>query len=132
MAIGYAGFARPLGTRRGDTEMLSRVTAGVACRLVLTLLPLFGQNDLATVTGVVFDSGQAVMPAVSVTIRNTDTNEPRTMLTNPDGAYTITGLSPGPYELTVEKTGFRSYKETGIILQVGQTLRSDVKMEIGS
>jgi hypothetical protein len=112
--------------------MLSRVSAGLGCLLLFTLLPLFGQSDLATVTGVVIDSGQAVMPAVSVTIRNTDTNEPRTILTNPEGAYTLTGLPPGPYELVVEKAGFRSYSQTGIILQVGQTMRADVKMEVGS
>jgi hypothetical protein len=111
--------------------MHSIVLAGLGCLLCLALSPLFAQNDLATVTGVIADSAQAVMPDVSVTILNTDTNEPRSILTNSDGAYTITGLAPGPYELAIRKSGFRVYRQTGIILQVGQILRTDVTLELG-
>src|SRR5690242_4454493 len=93
---------------------------------------LCAQSDLATVTGVVTDSAAAIMPGVSVTIRNTDTNEPRTILTNPEGIYTITSLPPGPYVLVAEKGGFHSYRETGIVLETGQTLRNDIKLEVGS
>ena len=100
---------------------------GVAC-----IGALLGQADLATVTGVVTDSAQAVMPGVSVSIRNTDTNEARTILTNAEGIYTIASLTPGPYVLLVEKGGFHAYQQTGIVLETGQTLRTDIKLEIGS
>src|SRR5260370_41572615 len=83
------------------------------------------QADLATVTGVVTDSAQAVMPGVSVTIRHLETNEPRTIVTNSEGIYTITNLPPGQYVLVAEKGGFSPYRETGIVLATGQTLRND-------
>jgi hypothetical protein len=41
-------------------------------------------------------------------------------------------ISPGSYELTAEKEGFRAFRETGIVLQVGQSLRSDIRLNIGS
>src|SRR5262249_37173814 len=47
------------------------------------------------------------------------------------GVYTFPNLPPGPYELTVEMTGFRTHQETGIVLELGQTLRSDIKMQVG-
>src|SRR5207302_1884775 len=52
----------------------------------------------------------------SVTIRNVDTNEPRSIVTNAEGIYTITNLSPGNYELIAEKEGFRTHRESGIVL----------------
>jgi len=41
-------------------------------------------------------------------------------------------LSPGNYVLTGSKEGFRSFRQTGIVLQVGQTLRTDLRLEVGS
>src|SRR5579859_7427971 len=85
---------------------------------LLSAAVLFAQ--MATVTGVVTDSAQAVMPAVAVAVRNVDTNITRTIQTNKEGYFTITNLPPGKYELIAEKEGFRTYRETGIVLEVGQ------------
>jgi len=92
----------------------------------------YGQSNLATVTGVVTDTANAVMPGVTVTIRNVDTNIARKMQTNQVGLYTITNLPPGNYVLTAEAEGFRTYRKTGIILEVGQALRNNVRMELGA
>ncbi len=92
----------------------------------------FAQSNLATVTGVVTDTAGAVMPKVTVTIRNVETNIARQMLTNDVGDFTITSLLPGSYELMAEISGFRSYRRTGIVLEVGQVLRSDIQMRVGT
>jgi Outer membrane receptor for ferrienterochelin and colicins len=99
---------------------------------LFSLAAAYGQSDLATVTGVVTDSAQAVMPAVTITIRNIDTNIARTLKTNEDGYFTITNLPPGIYELTAEREGFRTYRESGLELEVGETLRNDVQLSVGS
>jgi hypothetical protein len=83
------------------------------------------------VTGVVNDTGGAMIPGAAVVIRNVETNIARTMQTNHEGVYVLTNLVPGAYEMTVSREGFRSHVETGIVLQVGQTLRADVRLEIG-
>ena len=97
---------------------------------LLSAVVLYGQ--MATVTGVVTDSAQAVMPAVAITVRNVDTNITRTMQTNQEGYFTITNLPPGNYELVAEKQGFRTYRETGILLEIGQDMRSDLKLTVGA
>jgi hypothetical protein len=89
------------------------------------------QASLATVTGVISDTVDAVVPGAQVAIRNTETNATRTMSSSGDGVFVITNLPPGPYELSVTMGGFRGYSQTGILLQVGQTLRADVKLEVG-
>ena len=53
-------------------------------------------------------------------------------MTNDTGYFTIPELAAGPYELTVAKAGFHTYRETAITLETGQTLRSDVKLQVGS
>src|SRR5262249_6749635 len=98
----------------------------------LSLTPLAAQSDLASVTGAVTDSAHAAIAGVKITIRNIDTNIARTMATNEDGYFTITSLPSGPYELIAEKEGLRSYHRTGMVLKVGEELRSDVTLTLGS
>jgi hypothetical protein len=55
----------------------------------------------------------------------------RTVLTGQDGAYSVHGLAPGLYRVRVELTGFRSLTREGIRLATGETLRLDLRLEIG-
>ncbi len=107
--------------------------------MVFAFLPLvflrssaYGQSNPATVTGIVSDAAQAVMPGVTVSVRNVETNISRRILTNDVGDFTFPNLAPGTYELTAEMPGFRTYRMTGIVLEVGQILRNDIRMEVGS
>jgi hypothetical protein len=93
---------------------------------------LFGQGDLATVTGVVTDSSKAVILGATVTIRNTETNLSNSITTNEDGYFTITQLPPGQYELTATKPGFNTYLESRLVLETGQQLRNDIELKIGA
>src|ERR1051326_7772848 len=99
--------------------MRSRILPRLMALALISAAVLTGQADLASVTGVVTDPAQAVMPGVSITIRNVETNEPRSILTNAEGYYTITSLPPGQYVLTAEKSGFNLYRESAIVLETG-------------
>ena len=90
-----------------------------------------GQSNLATVTGVVTDSADAVIPGAMVSVRNTGTNIERELSTNEVGSYTVTNLNPGDYELTVQSDGFTTHVERGIVLQTGDNRRIDVALQIG-
>ena len=91
----------------------------------------FGQANLATVTGIITDSGGGVIPGANVTILNTGTGNSREQTTNAVGSYTLVSLQPGNYDLIVTSDGFRQYTQQGIVLQTGQNLRVDVELEIG-
>src|SRR5438105_4934872 len=96
------GYLAPGG---GTMRLCSVVAAGLGLLVLFSGGVLLAQSELATITGVITDSSQAVIPNVSVTIRNVDTNEPRTIKTNVEGYYTVTNLSPGKYELVAESAG---------------------------
>src|SRR5690348_4375018 len=100
--------------------------------LMAWLVPaaVFGQD--ASVTGVVTDSFQALIPGVHITVRNVDTDIARTLITDQEGNFTITSLPPGKYSLKAEHAGFQGYERTGIVLELGQTLRANIEMAVGS
>ena len=60
-------------------------------------------GDLA---GDVVDASGAALLRASLTLRNTDSGEVFTSVTNGTGAYRFPLLKPGPYELTVTASGF--------------------------
>jgi hypothetical protein len=93
---------------------------------------LYGQSNNATVLGVVTDESDAAVPGATVTIRNVGTNIERTADTSEGGEYTLVNLQPGEYELTAQSEGFSTYVQRGIVLQIGQVLRADVRLELGA
>ncbi|HTM51743.1 MAG TPA: TonB-dependent receptor [Bryobacteraceae bacterium] len=106
-----------------------RLVAGI-CFLAAFPCGLAAQD--ATVTGTVSDTAQAVMPGVRITIRNIETGIDRTVKTNGSGSFTLTNLAPGKYELKAEMDGFKAYSKTGIVLEIGQSLRDDITLSVGS
>jgi hypothetical protein len=92
----------------------------------------FAQSDRGTITGTVTDPGGAVIPGAPVVAINPATGVEFRTQTTDTGNYTIPSVPAGLYNLTVEVTGFRRYEQQGIRVQVSQTSRIDVAMQVGS
>ena len=86
----------------------------------------------AQMTGTVRDESGAVLPGVTVTVTQTDTGFSRTVVTEGSGAYIIPNLPLGPYRLEVSLSGFRTYVQTGIVLQVGATPTVNAVLAVGN
>jgi hypothetical protein len=86
----------------------------------------------ASLRGFVYDNSGAVIPAATVTLSNPERGFTQTFSTQPDGTYAFTLLGPGTYNLRVEKSGFRPYLQSGIVLAVGQTAAQDVTLQVGA
>jgi len=117
----------------------SRLAVATVALLGLTLLgPAVprawaqAQAFSASLGGFVYDNTGAVVPGATVTLSNPEKGFTQTLATQPDGAYAFTLLRPGTYTLKVEKSGFRAYIQSGIVLAVGQAATQDVKMELGA
>src|SRR5262245_54196994 len=89
------------------------------------------QQGATELRGIVLDAQQAVLPGVSLTIRNQDTGTFRETVSNADGTYFVTGLVPGTYELRAMLPGFRELVRPDIRLEVGRTTTVDVVLEVG-
>ena len=84
-----------------------------------------------TISGTITDEKGAVIPNATVTARNVDRNIARTLQTSNDGKYRFENLPVGPYEVTVESTGFSKYVQSGITLLLNQNAVVDVSMRAG-
>jgi carboxypeptidase family protein/TonB-dependent receptor-like protein len=92
----------------------------------------FAQSDRGTITGTVSDATSAVIPGANVTATNTQTQAKYETVSTETGNYTLAQLPAGVYELTVELPGFKKFTRQGITVQVAQTLRIDVALEVGA
>lgn len=83
------------------------------------------------ITGQITDPSGAAVAGATVTVTSTATNSARKVVTNSDGIFAFPSLLPGVYNVRVEQQGFKSAQRTNITLEVQQTARLDVTMEIG-
>jgi hypothetical protein len=90
------------------------------------------QTPTGSIVGRVTDRTAAAVPGSVVKVRNEGTNLIRTVTSQADGEYTVADLAPGTYDVTVAKEGFRTGTKTGIEVQVDQTVRLDVRLEVGT
>jgi hypothetical protein len=86
----------------------------------------------ATLAGTVTDNTGAVIPGASVFLRNTATSQTRGATTDGEGFFIVAALPVGAYELRVDHPGFASYRQTGLALALGQTLRLDIVLSPAS
>ena len=101
---------------------MTHVMRGISVVAVSLLLSASAwAQATAQLTGTVRDESGAVLPGVTVTVTQTDTGFTRTVVTEGSGIYTMPNLPTGPYRLEVSLQGFRTYVQTGIVLQVGAT-----------
>src|SRR2546425_9868087 len=75
----------------------------------------------AQISGTVHDQSGAVLPGVEVTATQTETGVTRTAVTNETGSYVLPNLPVGPYRIEAALTGFRTFVQTGIVLQVNSS-----------
>ncbi len=106
------------------------LTGSLAC--VLLAGSVFAQEFRATITGRVVDSTDAVIPGAAVVVRNTETNEATSAVTDAHGNYTAPFLRPGPYTISVEAPGFNKVTRSGLVLNVGQTATVNIALEVGA
>jgi hypothetical protein len=82
------------------------------------------------ISGTVTDASGAVVADANIKLVSEETQEMQTAVTGPTGSYQFALLKPGKYDLSVEKSGFRSVRQKSEVL-LGQTLTVNAKLEIG-
>ena len=113
-------------------RLVSRLAAALACLLVVSSSLHAQAISTASINGTVRDTSGGVLPGVTVTATHTATGLMRVAVTDDSGAYLITALPVGPYRLEFTLQGFRSYVQTGIVLQVNTNPTVNASLEVGN
>jgi len=103
--------------------------AAVALLSVPFSLP--AQDATGTVAGIIADPSGAVIQQAHVTVTNIGTTIAKETITDANGFYQIQHLPIGTYQVTVESPGFSKATSSPSALDINQTLRVDLKLQVG-
>jgi hypothetical protein len=90
------------------------------------------QDTTGRIIGVITDPSGSVVPKAKITVTHVQTNTNTSATSGDDGSYQVLELPIGSYRVTVEATGFRKSVLTPQPLEINQSLKIDVKLQVGS
>jgi len=104
------------------------------CLLIFTMTYMVRAQVAGTgnIQGSVVDGTGAVIPNAAVTITNAATQVKRITTSDSSGAYAFPNIDIGTYAVNITVPGFKSYQQTGIVLEVGSSIAVNVKMTVGA
>ena len=107
----------------------------ILCATFFNFFVLLGPHTWAatggSVSGTVKDANGGAIAKASVTIRKLATGIQLSANTNDEGFYAFPTLDVGAYEIEIVFPGFKPYKRTGLVIDVGTKLEVDVHLEVG-
>src|SRR5438128_2630796 len=103
----------------------------VVLSLALFASVLDAQVDTGTILGTIRDNTGAVVPGVTVTVRNQGTSFTQATTSSPAGTYVFTALKIGRYTVEAEHPGFRKEMHSGLDLNIQQQLVVDFDLSLG-
>ncbi|MFQ5738069.1 MAG: carboxypeptidase-like regulatory domain-containing protein [Acidobacteriota bacterium] len=115
---------------RGSKFICLFVLAALAVTLPSIQLRAQSQASTGIIEGTVQDQTGAVLPGVTLSLRQTESNFERVLVTDDSGRFRARLLPVGPYLLTAELAGFKQYRR-GLLLTVAATVSVLVPMQLG-
>jgi hypothetical protein len=85
----------------------------------------------AQINGTVRDQSGAVLPGAEIIATQTDTGVARNAITDETGSYVLPNLPIGPYRVEAALPGFRTYIQTGIVVQVNSNPAINPTLQVG-
>src|SRR5947208_2493927 len=119
---------------KGDNDMLHiRAILGFLL-LALPAVPLTAraQATTGTISGTVTDESKAVLPGVTVVVRNTETGATRALTTDARGGFRALNLPPGIYTATAELQGFTAARRDNLTVEIGRDVAADFSLKVGT
>src|SRR5437660_6402551 len=109
-----------------------RVFACIAVAVLSLSLIGYGQTTNATIMGRVLDPSKAAVVGADVQATNVETGTTYKGATNNVGLFSIPGVSPGNYRISVTKPGFRSIVKSDVVLHLQEVVALNFDLPVGS
>jgi len=117
------------------TRFLSSVRLAAALAVLLagwSPAPAGAQTSAGKIVGVVQDSSGAVLPGVSIVVRNLGTGAARDTISDDRGQFDVSGLAPGRYQVDAQLQGFSKFTQGPVSVLVNQETRVNPTLSIGN
>lgn len=99
--------------------------------ILTTTLFVEGQSTYGSISGMVTDPSGLAVAGAEVTLTNVGTAEKRTQSSGSDGLFTFVNLFQGTYRIDVEKSGFKHFVRSGVVVQVNQDTHISASLAVG-
>ena len=104
--------------------------------LLLTLLAVpcitHAQATTGTISGHVTDESKAILPGVTVVVRNVETGATRSLVSDERGGFRALNLPPGVYSVAAELQGFTPAKRENLTVEIGREVYADLSLKVGA
>jgi hypothetical protein len=111
----------------------NRVLLGVwLVAMVMAPAAAHAQATTGTISGTVTDESKAVLPGVTVQVRNVETGATRTLTTDARGGFRALNLPPGMYTAAAELQGFTAAKRDSLTVEIGRDVPADFILKVGT
>ena len=117
------------------TPWRCRLALGVFMVLAVVGLhtaPAIAQETGGSIRGTISDAQSAVLPGVSITLKNLGTNAIQNTVTNDQGAYAFSFVPIGRYIITAELEGFTTAQREEFEVRIGDRIRIDLNLQVGA
>lgn len=105
---------------------------GAVTALCVLAMGAYCQTSTTQLTGTVTDSSGASVPAAAVVATNDSTGLKYVATTTEAGLYAFPSIPAGSYTLQMEKTGFKRFQQSKIVLQINTPATVNVSLNIGA
>lgn len=100
----------------------------IICAIISGTFTVLAQGDQARFSGTVTDTTGGVIGGASVSVKNEQTGETRTVVTAADGTFLVVALKPTAYSITVAAANFETVSKTGLTLLAGQKMELELQL----
>ncbi|MGA7399742.1 MAG: carboxypeptidase regulatory-like domain-containing protein [Candidatus Sulfotelmatobacter sp.] len=109
-----------------------RYSGLVVLVFVLFAVVLCSASITGSISGVVTDKSGAVISGATVVATDTQTGIQTTQNTDAKGFYNLPTLAVGTYNLEIKHAGFKTFRQTGLVIDANSALRADASLDVGS
>jgi len=104
---------------------------GIAVSTLLLVSTAFAQGGRGIIAGTVTDPDGTAVPGASIQVKHVSTGMIYKTQTSRGGSFSVSSLPAGTYELLIPTIGFtfRPHVKKDLVVQAGQTLRADARLE---
>ena len=107
------------------------LSTAIACFALTSPRPISAQAS-AGITGTITDASGAVVPNAKVAVANDATSVSNSTVTSSAGTYSLKGLPPGKYSVSIEASGFKKEVRSGIAIDPSTTPTVDFTLTAGA
>jgi len=104
--------------------------------ILLALLTLSGGAALAQfssgIAGIVHDTSGAVLANAKVTVTDSRLGVSKLVYSGQDGYFRIDGIAPSTYTVEIQMTGFETWKQVGLTLQIAEIRTISPELKVGA